>query len=675
MCKDVKNTPISRDDEYPKFLQDIKTQFTAMTAQHKTLFTTDAEELFEVFLSGLPKAARPHYQCHSCRSFVNRFGGLVAITEKGATVPAIWDFIPPTFFKKSVKALATAVKMAKVTGVFIPSVSVLGSPVTGEWEHISVPAPKSEIRLIWGKTAGQMMAEKREEAKMLENALNEFSLEDCKKAYELIRSESLYRGSQYKTHIEWLIELKETLARSKTEESRKNLIWVTVGKTNNNFCHVKGGMLGVLLEEISSGADIAIVIGRFNEKTDPGQYMRAQAAPTRGAIQQAEKLVAQLGIADSLVRRYATIDEIPEFIWRKRQAKATPTKEGVFGHLEPKQVAPMSDGIALMGKTMTWEKFKRTVLPDATEIEVLTNNPGRFMALVTANDPTAPNILKWDNPFSWYYHGGADGEIKRRVEAAGGQYENNEVRCSLIWGSYTDLDLHCVTPDGGHIYFRDKQRGRGWLDVDANGGGASTIEPVENIRWQNDAPRGEYRFYVHNYCNRDGGRDIPYTVELEVGGKKYTHHGVAGRTNYQRDAFVFHYDGRTARLRGTVDNYCTETAWNIPATQQHVKVTGIVASPNTWGKDDAQGQHIFFLLDGCHDTTEGRGRGFFTEMLKPELREARKTLEAYCAGATILGAENATACGLGYNQESDWDLVMHVRTGRSKQLIKIDRWD
>lgn len=44
--------------------------------------------------------------------------------------------------------------------------------------------------------------------------------------------------------------------------------------------------------------------------------------------------------------------------------------------------------------------------------------------------------------------------------------------------------------------------------------------------------------------------------------------------------------------------------------------------------------------------SEGKGGGFFNEMLKPELREIRKILEAYMADAPIEEVENASACGL-----------------------------
>jgi hypothetical protein len=110
---------------------------------------------------------------------------------------------------------------------------------------------------------------------------------------------------------------------------------------------------------------------------------------------------------------------------------------------------------------------------------------------------------------------------------------------------------------------------------------------------------------------------------------------------------------------------------------EFVKVNGITHSPNLWGKEQSahSGTHVFFILDKCKDSSEGKGRGFFTETIKPELREVRKTLEAYLANTPIENADEATACGVGYSKDNEWNVILKVTSGNSARLIKIDRWD
>jgi hypothetical protein len=59
--------------------------------------------------------------------------------------------------------------------------------------------------------------------------------------------------------------------------------------------------------------------------------------------------------------------------------------------------------------TMTWEKFARTVLPNAERLEAIAPARGNYRALLTAQHDDAPLIFKWDNPINGYvYHNGSE---------------------------------------------------------------------------------------------------------------------------------------------------------------------------------------------------------------------------------------------------------------------------
>jgi hypothetical protein len=667
-------------DRYEEFSASIVSYFATCVTKTTPLFTTDAEGLWDAYLNNIPEYARQHYNCHSCRHFINHFGSLVTISEGGNTFSPLWDVMGvPELFTESVKALRKIVLTSRVTGVFTSKEAALGYPVTGEWSHIYVRLPTAKVFKSLVKTPFQEMAEKHEDFKMLMLALSEYPVEIVDQAVNLLQSESLYRSDKFLGVAKWFKELHEKRASAKSSERKTNMVWVAVATAHAGYCHVKSSMIGTLLDDLRSGLTFTEVSRRFSEKMNPAQYMRAQVAPAQGNIDNAEKIIEKLGLADSLKRRYATLDEIPVFEWRDVKSIPTAIKPGkVFSMVTPKKDVPVSNDLQLPTTTMTWEKFNRTVLPTADSIEVKVDNPNRFVALVTASVQPCTNLLQWNNPFSWYYHGGIDGEIKRRVESAGGRYEGNEIRCSLIWEGYTDLDLHCYTPSGIDIYYGHRRDNYGgWLDVDANGGHATTKTPVENIRWS-IARSGHYRFWVHNFCERGNGK-TQYRVELQINNQIYVYNGVASTTGYQQ--FVFEFDfvhglARLVELIGSMINISSENSWNISAGD-FVKVTGIVKSPNLWGDNPIvqSGQHMFFLLDGCKDKSEGKGRGFFNEMLKSELREIRKTLEAYTANTPIEGSDNASACGLGYSKDSEWNLVLRVKSDTGSRFVKIDRWD
>lgn len=668
----------SSNDRYPEFEQAVALEFASKLALDLPLFTTnvDKDAMWEAYLMGLPEEARQHYTCNTCRHFIQRFGGLVMIDAQGDQHSMLWaPGIVPPFFQKSVAAMHKLVMNAQVNGVFVPESTKLGQYKTGEWTHLFVEVSKSMVHKSRTLTAYQVAAQKRQDFEMLINALQSYSADTVDQALALINSETMYRSDKVQGVAKWFRNVIATRDNASNSTRKRNVVWSAVATAPNGHTHIRSSMIGTLLEDIAEGLSARVVSARFAEKMNPENYMRSQSAPSSTAIVEAEKLVEKLGIADSLRRKYAKFEDIPTWLWKGKDAPLpiTEHKTGVFSHL----VARSATGTSMIipAKTMTWDKFQRTVLPTADKLEVLVDNPSRMMALVTEAVPNSPNILQWDNPFSWYYHGGIDGEIKRRVESAGGRYENNEIRASLIWEGYTDLDLHVITPDNTHISFsRPRSHCGGWLDIDMNGGSHRNASPVENIRWASNAPNGKYKVYVHNYCERGTGK-TPYTVELEIAGQTFTFNGIAGGTNYTADAFIFEYEkGKAPKILS--QTYTADNSWNVP-TGEFVKVKGITESPNLWSDRPVthSGTHTFFILEGAKDDSEGKGRGFFNEILKSDLRPMRKTLELYTGSTPIEGVDEATACGVGYSKDSEWNLTLKVTSGNSSRLVKIDRWD
>lgn len=74
---------INDNDQYPEFLESVNKYFNLMIGKNNKLFTTNCDGLFEAYLANLPEEARQHYICSTCRNFINRYGGLVTISDDG----------------------------------------------------------------------------------------------------------------------------------------------------------------------------------------------------------------------------------------------------------------------------------------------------------------------------------------------------------------------------------------------------------------------------------------------------------------------------------------------------------------------------------------------------------------------------------------------------------------
>lgn len=153
------------DDRYQEVLASIRSRFEALTsdaADPPRLFTTDVTQLYQLYLDALPSELRQICTCSACRKFTERHGGLVRVETSGKATPLLWDpDKAPPLYKGAISALAEAVAKAPITGVFLSSERVWGSPRTGEWEHFAVTPPEGLVHtpsLV--KSLSQVMAEK-----------------------------------------------------------------------------------------------------------------------------------------------------------------------------------------------------------------------------------------------------------------------------------------------------------------------------------------------------------------------------------------------------------------------------------------------------------------------------------------------------------------------------------
>lgn len=662
-----------QDLDYTRFLLDIQNHFHEITNTHKYLFSTNVEKLTDIYLSSIPEEYRQHYNCNACKSFISKFGNLVVINDDNTIKSAIWGETSP-FFAKVSENMKKAVESAPIDGVFLTDQRVLGIPKTGDWRHMFVNMPIGMTIKSRTLSPSQLIAEKAEDYRAVVRALDKFSIETITQAYNIIQSDTLYRGEGYKPMAKWFYTLKTELGSIFSSKIRRNLIWKAVASAPNGFCHIKSSMIGTLLDDVQNGLSINIVKENFENKMNSSTYQRSQSAPTQSAIQQAEKFIEESGIEDSLERRYAEFDEIPksEFIWKPIEENKFKKNSsgGIFRNVVAKDKIPTIEvKNELPTVTMTWEKFQKTILPTAKGIEIKVSND-RLVSLITEANQDCDSILLWDNPFSWTYSSGIDGEMKRRVVQEGGKYENNAIRCSIMWDGPTDLDLHCIDPNGEHIYYRNR---KGHLDVDANGEDGIMKNPVENMRWGKENLKGSYSFYIQNYIQRGSYEKVPFVAELEVNGRVFTCKGLAGSTGWKQDLFSFNYvSEQTAPVLRTPFQMEFKNESN-----SFERVIGIVKSPNLWGdnKVDKNGNHTIFLLDGFEASNTIFHRGFYVEMLIPELKVHRKVLEGYLAKAKIENQKKSTAGGVGYIKDSEWNAIVRVEINGAKQLIKIDRFD
>ena len=402
----VTATAHNHEHDYSSLLTGVTASFAAAVASGGSLFQTNAEGLFDLYLDSMPSERQVH-NCHCCRRFIATYGGLVTIGTDGSTTPAMWaPLAVPEFYRPAFKALHDRVKRARVDAPFLSKEAVWGTPRTGDWTHPAVAPPAAFVYRERALTAGQAMAALRENYRTVATALGDFKPAMLDEALRLLKAEALARSEKFIGPVQWLRDLHD---RPKGRAG-SNVLWLAIAKAPEGYCHPRASVVGSLLDDIAAGLEFAYIKARFNAKLEPLIYQRPQAAPSAGNIKAAEALFEKLGLAPALERRFARLDEI-QAIWRPAAAPELAPGGGVFAHLKAKgeTVRPVD----LPAVTMTWEKLARTILPDARALEFNVPSHGNFIAMTTAANPEAPPILKWDrederNPVAWYvYHNGS----------------------------------------------------------------------------------------------------------------------------------------------------------------------------------------------------------------------------------------------------------------------------
>lgn len=378
-----------------------------------------SKKLHKIFLDNIPNYAKQHYTCNACLAFINRFGTLVTVDDKGHLHSVCWD-VPLEevgMFAPAFNEMKKAVESGNIKNVFsydeksaylqeFDGELTLGIPATREWTHFY-----GELNLANICVPGDKMSEEefREKLNVSRENLNRWNTPTIKKALAYAGSESLYNADKVKSQCEHLLKLVETYVTTVRNNGRLRLMW-----TNNEFLyHIGGSSIGALLDDFQDdNLSDNECIDRYNSKVDPLRYKRSQAAPSEALIKQAEKLISDLGAENSLKRRFALVSDLPRLLWAPK-ADEDDSKEyrsGVFSKVKSKENA--KDDYELVhndGGKITLVKFMKSVAPDAKRITVTTPSIGSYAAYTTAVDMEAPCIIKWDskevrNPISQYVY-------------------------------------------------------------------------------------------------------------------------------------------------------------------------------------------------------------------------------------------------------------------------------
>ena len=402
----------------------------------------DKDEMWNLYLdSFLPGTnvlfrKRREYDCSCCRHFLKSIGAAVAI--KDGTVHTIWEFEAGSpEFQNVCDALDAFVKRNVISDIYVSKFKRVGTAHNYEeingrshkWTHMVLDLPDSWVNRSY-KSNESIQGEYRDTKNVFKRSLDEISMEAVDTVLELINSNTLYKGEEWKTQ---LVEFKKYKKEyEKLSDSQKDLFtWEKSAEVDPVIGRIRNHSIGTLLVNISEGMDLDQAVRKYEVIVAPVNYKRVKAIFTKKMLEDAKKTIAELGYMDALQRRFANLDDITvnNILFSKRIVGA----DDIFGQMEKEAVVNPKKFSKV--EEISAQDFIDKVLPTAREVEAFVENKhaSNFVSLISPVNKDAKSMFKWNNPLSWAYSGNiTDSDIRKNVKDAGGKVDG-VLRFSIQW--------------------------------------------------------------------------------------------------------------------------------------------------------------------------------------------------------------------------------------------------
>ena len=512
-----------------------------------------------------------------------------------------------------------------VTDVYVSKFKKIGTECNYEqhedgtmkkWEHFQIILDDKFVDKT-ARSIGDIKGGFRDTKNVFKRSLDEISMDALDTVLELINSNTLYKGEEWRSILMEFKRYKKEYEKLNSDDARDLYSWENSVKAGIAIGRIRNHSIGTLLVNVSNDMDLDTAVKKYEQIVAPANYKRPKAIFTKKMLEDAKKTISELGYMDSLNRRFATLDDITVnniLFSNKDAAKRISDPSDIFGELE-KQVVVNPRKFSRV-EEISANDFIKNVLPSAKEVEVIVENKhsNNFVSLIAPCNKDSKSMFKWNNGLSWAYSGNiTDSDMKQNVKAAGGNVDG-VLRFSIQWNEdgrdNCDLDAHCIEPNRNEIYFSNCRKPSlssmtGQLDVDI-------IRPkgkvaVENITWSDKSKMkpGVYKFFVNQYS---GSARNGFRAEIEFNGEihsfDYSNSMMAGQDVHVADVILDTNGEFTIKEKISGNSkISSKTVWGI-STNEFTPVSVICYSPNYFDEQDGIGHRH---LEDSDDQLSGIG--------------------------------------------------------------------
>lgn len=210
--------------EFTEMRNKLREHFNKMVKDADHLFevAVDKDEMWNLYLDSFPAGTneiyrkRREYDCSCCRHFMKAFGNVVVIKDN--QVHTIWEFDSGSeVFKSVVDALDRFIKFHAVSDIYVSKLKKIGTDYnfeadeggkTNRYDHFYIELPDRFVT-IDSRSEGEIKGRLRDVRNVFKRSLDEISEESILTVLELIASNTLYKGEEWKAVLQQFLKYKK----------------------------------------------------------------------------------------------------------------------------------------------------------------------------------------------------------------------------------------------------------------------------------------------------------------------------------------------------------------------------------------------------------------------------------------------------------------------------------
>ena len=220
---------------FMKFKKALQKHFDEMQKQTTHLFevNVDKDELWNTYLNSFPIGKnnifrkRREHDCSCCRQFVKNIGAAVMI--KNNKIHTIWELnIGDETYQPVCDALDIYVKSHTISDIYTTKFSKIGTDYNFEeidgkaykWDHFFLELPDKFVNTS-NSSNEEVKGQFRDTRNVFKRSLDEITVDALNTILELINSNTLYKGAEWKGVLTEFKKYKKEYDRL-TSDSEKN---------------------------------------------------------------------------------------------------------------------------------------------------------------------------------------------------------------------------------------------------------------------------------------------------------------------------------------------------------------------------------------------------------------------------------------------------------------------